>query len=99
MFPVVRPRLTRPAVKSGSRTVDHPVMNLRRFTALTSNNWVDLQLAAEYAGRPVDVLVQAITARDVRAITSHPDRPGDWMVPLADVDLWCRRQRSVRAFG
>lgn len=72
-------------------------MELRRFTALASNNWVDLQLAAEYADVAVDMLVRAITVREVRAITSHPDRPGDWMVPLADVDQW--RRQLVRSLG
>jgi hypothetical protein len=74
-------------------------MNLRPFTALASDNWVDLQLAADYASLPVDVIVQAVTAREVRAITSHPDRPGDWMVQLADVDQWWRHRQSVRTLG
>jgi hypothetical protein len=74
-------------------------MELRPFTALATNNWVDLQLAAQYADVAVDVLVQAITARQVRAITSHADRPGDWMVPLADVDQWWARRELVRTVG
>lgn len=71
-------------------------MDLRRFTVVTTNNWVDLRVAADYSGVPVDVLVAAVTAREVRAITSHPDRPGDWMVPLADVDQWWRRRQLTR---
>lgn len=74
-------------------------MDLRPFSALAANNWVDLQLAAVYADVAVDVLVQAVTARQVRAITSHPDRPGDWMVPLVDVDQWWHRRQSVRTAG
>jgi hypothetical protein len=74
-------------------------MNLRPFTALASNNWVDIHLAADYAGVPVEMLVQAITAREVRAITSHPDRLGDWMVPLADMDQWWRGRELVRSLG
>ena len=74
-------------------------MDLRPFTALAANNWVDLQLAAVYAGVAVDVLVQAVTAREVRATTSHPDRPGDWMVPLVDVDQRWPGRRSVGANG
>lgn len=71
-------------------------MDLRRYTVVTTNNWVDLRVAADYAGVPADVLVAAVTAREVRAITSHPDRPGDWMVPLADVDQWWRRRELTR---
>jgi len=74
-------------------------MDLRPFTALATNNWVDLHLAAVYAGVTVDVLVQAVTARQVRATTSHPDRPGDWMVPLVDVDQRWPGLRSVGAHG
>jgi hypothetical protein len=71
-------------------------MNFRPFTALSSNHWVDLALAADYAGVAVEVLVQAITARQVRASTSHPERPGDWMVPLVDLDqCWPDRQSAV----
>ena len=88
-------RISRPVVKNRSSAVDHQVMDLRPFTALTTNNWVDLHLAAEYAGVAGDVLLQAVTTRGMRAITSHPDRPGDWMVQLADVDLWLRRRQSV----
>jgi hypothetical protein len=67
-------------------------MQMGAFTLVTSNNWVDLEMAAEYAGVHVGTLVLAITEREIRAITSHPDRPGDWMVPLAEVDQWCRRR-------
>jgi hypothetical protein len=74
-------------------------MDLRPFTALATNNWVDLSLAAEYAGVPVGVLIHAITARQLRASTSHPDRPGDWMVSLADVDQWWPRRQVVRIIG
>jgi hypothetical protein len=71
-------------------------MDLRPFAALATNNWVDPALAAEYAGVPVEMLVQAVTARQVRASTSHPERPGDWRVPLADVDQWWGRRQVVR---
>lgn len=74
-------------------------MDFRPFTALATNNWVDLRLAAVYAGVEIVVLVQAVTAREVRAITSHPDRPGDWMVALSDVDRWWGRRQSVRTVG
>lgn len=72
-------------------------MDLRPVTAVATNNWVNLALPAEYAGVAVNELVQAITARQVRASTSHPDRPGDWVVPLADVDQWWLHRQSVEA--
>jgi hypothetical protein len=74
-------------------------MVLLPFTALAANNWVDLDLAAEYAGLPVAVLVEAVTARELRASTSHPDRLGDWMVPLVEVDEWWQRRQLVRRLG
>jgi hypothetical protein len=74
-------------------------MDLRPFTALATDNWVDLPLAAEYAVVPVDVVVQAIMTREVQAITFHPDRPGDWMVPLADLDHLWGRPLSARTRG
>jgi hypothetical protein len=67
---------------------------------VTTNNWVDLRMAADYADVPLDVLVDAVTARKIRSIASHPERPGDWMVPLAEVELWwhtCRLDATVRA--
>jgi hypothetical protein len=74
-------------------------MELRAFTILTTNNWVDLTWRRKYSGVAVDVLVRAITAREVRSITSHPARPGDWMVPLADVDQWWGRRELARTVG
>jgi hypothetical protein len=71
-------------------------MDLRPFTALAANNWVDLELAADYAGLPVAVLVRAVTARELRASTSHPDRPGDWMVPIVEVDQWWHSRQLVQ---
>jgi hypothetical protein len=71
-------------------------MRLGPFTLLTSNYWVDLQVAAEYTGVPAELLVEAITSRDVRATASHPERHGDWMVPLADLDRWLGRPARAR---
>ena len=61
-------------------------MDLRPFTALASNNWVDLELAAEYAALPVDVLVQAVTAR--KSAPSRRTRTGRGTG-------WCRSPMST----
>jgi hypothetical protein len=74
-------------------------MRLGPFTVLTANYWIDLQLAAEYAGVQLDVIVGAITEREVRATASHPERFGDWMVPLADLDQWIGRRARARVAG
>jgi hypothetical protein len=75
-------------------------MQLSPFTVVTGNNWMELRLGSDYAGVPVSVLIDAITTREVRATTAHPERPGDWMVPLSDVDEWLRRRDLARAvFG
>jgi hypothetical protein len=79
--------------------VDLQIMQMRCFTMVTSNNWVDLTVAAEYAGVRVGTVVDAITDREIRAVTSHPDRPGDWMVPLADIDQWWRRRQARAIIG
>lgn len=60
-------------------------------------SWMDLDRAAGHAGVSRDVLIEAITHRRVRATTMHPDRPGDWMVPRRDVDLWARAPWPVHA--
>jgi len=62
----------------------HPLLH-------TSNAWLDLSDASKYAGVDYDELVDAITARQVRASTTQPERPGDWMVPVSDVDQWAGR--------
>lgn len=72
-------------------------MQMRAFSMVTSNNWVDLEVAADYAGVPIGTIIEAVTERQVRAITSHPDRLGDWMVPLAEVDDWWRRRQLQRS--
>ena len=71
-------------------------MRLAPFTLLTSNYWVDLQVAAEYTGVAANVLVEAITGREIRATTRHSEREGDWMVPLADLDQWLGRRARAR---
>jgi hypothetical protein len=70
-------------------------MRLAPFSLLTTNYWVELRVATEYTGVSRDVLVEAITRREVRATARHPDRPGDWMVPLVDLDQWLGRRAHV----
>jgi len=53
-----------------------------------ANFWMDVPTAAQYAGVTRDDLQAAINTRQVPAITSHPRRPGVWMVRLADLDAW-----------
>lgn len=53
-----------------------------------NNYWMELRDAAEYAGLEYDDLVDAVTRRQVRASTTHPARPGHWMVRMSDVDHW-----------
>jgi len=66
----------------------------------TVDHWMDLPTAADYAGVTYCILVDAVTNRQVRATTTHPKRPGDWMVPMIDVDTWTRQSRqSVNGRG
>jgi hypothetical protein len=98
--PGVPAEITRTAVKGRSNGVDHEPMQMARYLAVTTNNWVDLRVAAEYSDVPFNVLVDAVTDRKIRSITSHPERPGDWLVPLAEVELWwstCRLGATMRA--
>jgi hypothetical protein len=73
-------------------------MNLR-YTTPANSYWMELQDAAQYAGVRYDDLVDAVTTRQVRASTTHPARPGDWMVRMSDVDQWAgqftRRLASI----
>jgi hypothetical protein len=69
-------------------------MNFRH--RMRANYWMELQDAAEYAGVGYDDLVEAVTTRQVRASTTHPARPGDWMVPMSDVDHWAQQHALQR---
>ena len=53
--------------------------------------WMDLPTAADHAGVSYCTLVDAVTARFVRATTTVPGRAGDWMVPTADVEAWAQQ--------
>jgi hypothetical protein len=91
------PADTRMAVKGRSHGVDLEPAQTARYLAVTTNNWVDLRVAAEYSDVPFDVLVDAVTDRKIRSIAAHPERPGDWLVPLAEVELWWRTRRLSAA--
>ena len=56
-------------------------------TALHSNDWLDLVDAAEHADVPYRGIVRAVTDRELTAITTHPRRPGDWLVREAECGL------------
>lgn len=62
----------------------------------TSADWMDLSEAAARAGVSYCTLVDAVTNREVRATTTHPSWPGDWMVPVLDVDQWARHAGADR---
>ena len=59
---------------------------------LFTNNWTDLRVAAEYAGVDRSELEQAVASGEVRGLTTHPSSPGEWMVPLGDVEAWLHRR-------
>ena len=71
-------------------------MNNAPFVTV-ADHWMDLRTAAEYAGVSYCTLVDAVTHREVRATTTHPARPGDWMVPAIDVQSWS--QHAVDNLG
>ena len=64
---------------------------------LFTNNWTGLRVAAEYAGVDREELEQALALGEVRGLTTHPDSPGEWMVPLGDVEAWLRRRVPATA--
>lgn len=64
---------------------------------LITDNWTDLRVAAEYAGVEPAELEHALAVGEVRGLTTHPDSPGEWMVPLGDVEAWLCRRASPRA--
>jgi hypothetical protein len=64
---------------------------------LFANDWTVLRVAAEYAGIEQGELEHAVAVGEVRGLTTHPDFPGEWMVPLGDVEAWLRRRGRARA--
>lgn len=71
-------------------------MNNAPFVTV-ADHWMDLPTAADYAGVSYCTLVDAVTHREVRATTTHPARPGDWMVPAIDVEWWS--EHAVNGLG
>ncbi len=55
-----------------------------------SNHWMDLLVAADYVGVAYDDLLRAAETGDLDATTTHPRRPGDWMVRMGTVEHWAR---------
>ena len=74
-------------------------MRLGPFTLLTPNYWVDLRVTAEYTAAPVGMPMDAVTSRQGQASATNPERLGDWMVPLADLDQWIGRRARARVAG
>lgn len=68
----------------------------RHVATLFTNNWTGLRVAAEYAGVEQAELEHAVAVGEVRGLTTHPDSPGEWMVPLGDVEAWLRRRGPAR---
>lgn len=60
-------------------------------------HWMDLRTAADYVGVRYGELVDAVTNRQVRATTTLPQRLGDWMVPMVDVELWAKHRSHPEA--
>ena len=71
-----------------SSPADIPVMETVWAPRQQANLWMDVPDAAQYAGVARDDVQAAINTRQVPAITSHPRRPGVWMVRLSDLDAW-----------
>lgn len=58
--------------------------------AESQTRWMTLETAAEWVGRPVDVLADAVSDRSLPAVNSHPLLPGRWMVRMGDLEDWVR---------
>lgn len=62
---------------------------------LTSNNWLHLASAADYAGASRAELVQAIERGELDALQVDADDPADVMVRMHDVEAWVARQLKI----
>lgn len=70
-------------------------MNHLSMVLTRVNPWVDLGVAADYAGVPYAEVLAAACSGSLGATLTHSRRPGEWMIRLDDVDLWLG-QRAVR---
>lgn len=57
--------------------------------------WVNVEAAARSLGLATQVLLDAIAARSLPAVTSHPRRPGAWMVRTVDLAVWARDRHDA----
>lgn len=64
---------------------------------LPSCGWLDLDCAAAIFGLTRREIVEAVTNHNIRATTAYPGHPGEWMVPMGDVELWIRQRNLLRA--
>lgn len=68
------------AAESSDASVVSPAVALTR--------WLDVAEAAEWVGVPAERVRRAIARRRLPAVSSHPARPGHWMVRLDDLEAW-----------
>lgn len=52
------------------------------------HEWVDLETAARQVGRSLREVRAAVEDRSLSAVTTHPARPGTWMVRVTDLERW-----------
>jgi hypothetical protein len=58
----------------------------------SDDEWLDLEAAAHQVGRTLTEVRAAVDDRSLAAVTTHPARPGTWMVCVADVERWARHR-------
>ena len=70
-----------------------------RRPAAATNAWLDVPAAARYATVRPDEVLKAIARRDLPAVTTHPDRPGAWMMRREDVEAWISKASAPRSWN
>ena len=58
------------------------------------NPWMDLEAAADYSGITFAELLAAAGQGALPATVTHPQRPGDWMVRMDDLELFSRARNK-----